>query len=70
MTERRPPKIRGLYRLKTATGMEWVLVDYGIAGKFEITCERYEQMGYEPAFDSLPTKAQFAVGEIMAKSRQ
>ncbi|GLS22861.1 hypothetical protein GCM10007874_58810 [Labrys miyagiensis] len=50
--------------------MEWVLVDYGIAGKFEITCERYEQMGYEPAFDSLPTKAQFAVGEIMAKSRQ
>ncbi|WP_413992231.1 hypothetical protein ACMDCR_09175 [Labrys okinawensis] len=54
------PKIRGRYRIIIPeTGAEWVFVDYDIGGKFEITRERYEQRGYEPPIDSLPTNEQY-----------
>lgn len=42
----------GLYR----TNDGWVQVAYGDKTSFPISKKRYEQKGYQPAFDSLPSE--------------
>jgi hypothetical protein len=49
---------KGLYRTKTPdSGAEYAFVDYGKPSSLgEIPRSQYEAAGYEPPFDSLPTK--------------
>ena len=51
---------RGIYRTKTPEGgAEYARVVYGIASlPGEIPRPLYEARGYEPAFDTLPTKGE------------
>ncbi len=52
---------KGLYRTKTPeSDAEYAFVDYGVPSSAgEIPRSRYESQGYEPPFDSLPTKEDF-----------
>lgn len=53
---------KGVYRTRTpASGAEYAFVDYGVASSLGDTVPRdlYETNGYEPPFDSLPTKEEF-----------
>jgi hypothetical protein len=49
---------KGLYRTKMPeSGAEYAFVDYGVASSIgEIPRSRYEEQGYQPPFDRLPTK--------------
>jgi hypothetical protein len=50
---------RGLYRATMPDGAECAVVEYGAgSGAGEIPRAHYEDEGYEPPFDSLPTKEQ------------
>ena len=52
---------KGLYRTKNpASGAEYAFVDYGVASNLgEIPRSQYEAQGYNPPFDTLPTKEQY-----------
>lgn len=55
-----PP--RGVYRTETPeSGAEYAFVEYGTASSLGDTVPRavYEERGYRPEFDSLPTKAEY-----------
>jgi hypothetical protein len=52
---------RGIYRVKTPqTGAEYAHVDYGIPSMAgEIPRATYEEEGYAPPFNKLPTKEMY-----------
>lgn len=45
---------KGLHRSTLPNGMEVAYVDKGVGKPLGIPRDRYEQQGYEPAFDKLP----------------
>lgn len=51
----------GLYRTTTpGSGAEYAFVDYGVGSSIgEIPRPLYEERGYMPAFDDLPTKEEY-----------
>lgn len=51
----------GIYRTaKSDAGAEYVYVDYGVASdNGEIPRVQYEEQGYQPSFDDLPTKQEY-----------
>ncbi len=55
----------GLYRTRTPeSGAEYAFVDYGAASSLgEVDRSLYEARGYEPPFDSLPTKEEYAADQ-------
>jgi hypothetical protein len=54
--------VKGLYRTKTEeSGAEYVFVDHGKGPSMQDTMPRkhYEDQGYLPPFDALPTKQEY-----------
>lgn len=60
---------KGLYRTSTAeSGAEYVFVDYGTPSSLgEIPRQRYEEQGYEPPFNDLPTKEEYETKEALKR---
>jgi hypothetical protein len=48
--------MRGLYRYETVPGRWWACAEDGEGGRVNIVRERYERMGIEPEFWSLPVE--------------
>lgn len=61
---------KGIYRTKTeASGAEYATVDYGNTARLEsIGRDLYEQNGYTPPFDALPTKEEYEAGKNAART--
>ena len=49
----------GVYRTKDSTGAEYALADYGASALGELPRSLYEERGYKPPFDQLPTKEEY-----------
>lgn len=63
-------KGKGLYRTTTPeTGAEYAFVDYGVPSDVgEIPRARYEENGYQPPFDDLPTKSKYQQSKVRPRS--
>lgn len=59
---------KGIYRTKTEeTGAEYACVDYGTSRDEGVTKSYYEEQGYQPPFDELPTKEDYDAANSVKK---
>ena len=47
---------KGLHRATLPNGMEVAYIDKGVGKPLGIPRDRYEEQGYEPAYEELPVK--------------